>query len=99
MNRERAKELLPIIQAFAEGKEIEYKPEGGVWTPFDSQVCGPEFLSHNQYRIKPNPRYIWLNVYERYASGSYSTKKQADFNAGDGRVGCMKILIEDRWDE
>lgn len=29
MNRQQAKELLPIIQVFAEGKEIEIKTKGG----------------------------------------------------------------------
>ena len=28
MNRQQAKELLPIIQAFAEGKEIMYRNKG-----------------------------------------------------------------------
>jgi hypothetical protein len=28
MNRSEAKELLPIIQAFAEGKEIEFRSKG-----------------------------------------------------------------------
>lgn len=28
MDRQQAKELLPIIQAFAEGKNIEYRSKG-----------------------------------------------------------------------
>lgn len=28
MNREEAKELLPIIQAYADGKKIEYSNDG-----------------------------------------------------------------------
>lgn len=28
MTREEAKELLPVLQAFAEGKEIEYRSKG-----------------------------------------------------------------------
>lgn len=31
MNREQAKELLPIIQAFAEGKTIQVKASDGLW--------------------------------------------------------------------
>ena len=31
MNREQAKELLPIIQAFAEGRPIEFKDSYGKW--------------------------------------------------------------------
>ena len=31
MTREEAKEILPIIQAFAEGKTIEYREYDGEW--------------------------------------------------------------------
>ena len=31
MNRQQAKELLPIIQAFAEGKTIQIKALDGLW--------------------------------------------------------------------
>lgn len=52
MNRERAKELLPIIQAYAEGKEIQTrKHEGYDWCRAD---C-PDFYDNIQYRIKPEP--------------------------------------------
>lgn len=57
MNRERAKELLPIIQALAEGKEIEFfSPNKNGWIPtievFDGQ---------NSYRIKPEPTHRSFN--------------------------------------
>lgn len=57
MTREHAKQLLPIITAFAEGKKIECKFTSGDWVEagdlaFDS--C-PEF-----YRIKPEPRRFWI---------------------------------------
>lgn len=56
MNRERAKELLPIIQAFAEGKDIQAKPPGFGWkTPTD-----PAFFNGDEYRIKPEPREFFL---------------------------------------
>ena len=32
MNRERAKELLPIIQAYAEGKDVQIKLDNGWMT-------------------------------------------------------------------
>lgn len=31
MNRQQVKELLPILQAFAEGKEIQVKSGNGIW--------------------------------------------------------------------
>lgn len=53
MNREQAKELLPLIQAFAEGKTIEYYSNDN-WIELDNIF----FIENVQnYRIKPDPRY------------------------------------------
>ena len=54
MNRERARELLPIIEAFANGEEIESK--------FDQEDSWAEVIvatfemSGYKYRIKPKPK-------------------------------------------
>lgn len=54
MNRTEAKELLPIIQAFAEGKTIEFKNCNGNW-----DNCGNALIPgfHKDYRIKPETKY------------------------------------------
>ena len=53
MTREQAKELLPIIQAWAEGKTIQVK-EHGRWV----ELCIDDFnLCPDMYRIKPEPKY------------------------------------------
>ena len=57
MTREQAKELLPIIKAFAEGKEIQYKNFLDEWTDIEeneglSFICPP-----SDYRIKPQQKY------------------------------------------
>ena len=53
MTKEEAKDLLPIIQAFAEGKTIEYRGLGGEWKAAHT----PTWSSHLFYRIKPEPKY------------------------------------------
>ena len=53
MTREEAKELLPIIKAFAEGKAIQYKTKYVDWIETD---C-PTWVKQSQYRIKPEPKY------------------------------------------
>lgn len=54
MNRERAKELLPVIQAFADGKEIECRVKGkDVW----SVQFYPTWIDDRDYRIKQEPKY------------------------------------------
>ena len=53
MKRTSAKELLPIITAFAEGKEIQFF-HCGVW----SDLLSPKFDKEAfLYRIKPEPKY------------------------------------------
>lgn len=54
MTREEAKELLPIIQAFAEGKTVEFKNRYGNWVNCGN-VLTPGF--HEDFRIKPGPKY------------------------------------------
>ena len=53
MTREEAKELLPIMQAFAEGKTIEFRQYGGAW----KVARTPTWSSSLVYRIKPEPKY------------------------------------------
>ena len=53
MTREEAKELMPIIQAFAEGKTIEYREHVGEW----EEAHTPTWSSRLFYRIKPEPKY------------------------------------------
>ena len=55
MKRKNAKELLPIIQAFAEGKSMQRVNSLGVRSDVTGDVlfyCNPE-----DYRIKPEPEY------------------------------------------
>ena len=55
MNRQQAKELLPIIQAFAEGKTIQVKASDGLWYDSEGEV---NFKADPQmYRIKPESKY------------------------------------------
>lgn len=49
MTREEAKEWLPIIQAFAEGKTIQFRERDIEEPSFDGCV--------NEYRIKPESEY------------------------------------------
>ena len=53
MTKEEAKELLPIIQAYAEGEKIEMLDFKGRWV----KMTNPDFtLSPENYRIKPEYR-------------------------------------------
>ena len=57
ITRENAKELLPILQAFAEGKQIQDKIEG-VTDWVDTDEINFEYEGQKiKYRIKPEPKY------------------------------------------
>ena len=55
MNRQQAKELLPIIQAFAEGKAIQSRYINGSNTWLNDNNLS--FGDGVEYRIKPEPKY------------------------------------------
>lgn len=57
MNRHQAKELLPIIQAFAEGKTIQYRHGDVDWVdvaPYNALSFSDDT---SKYRIKSKPKY------------------------------------------
>ena len=56
MTREQAKELLPIIQAFAEGKHIQWRNHCKNWIDVDERYGLDIEFPSSVYRIKPEYR-------------------------------------------
>ena len=55
MNRQQAKDMLPIIQAFAKGKIIEFRNKSfKEWAEIENPSFDPSITN---YRIKPEPKY------------------------------------------
>ena len=84
MTREEVKELLPIIQAFAEGKKIQFRCKTGEWLNILSEF---DFtLSPDDYRIKPEPKYrpfktqeeCWLEMLKHQPLGWLRSKRIKD---------------------
>lgn len=77
MNRKEAKELMPIIQAFAEGKTIQYYDS--LIDIADWEDCeNPNFENLTyKFRIKPEPTYrpfvnaeeCWLYIDDLFSNG------------------------------
>lgn len=63
MNKQQAKDLTSIIQAFAEGKKIEFRELG---SKYWNELTNPAFnLNIYEYRIKPEPEYrLFVNAEE-----------------------------------
>lgn len=70
MNRERAKELLPILEAYANGEDIQFHDVIG-WSDIGDEGIDPEGLDDDglKFRIKPDkPREFWIDPQNALAS-------------------------------
>lgn len=89
MTRKRAKELLPVIQAWAEGKGVQHRCHVD---PFWHNAENPTWNEDFDYRIKPEPREWWVNVYPGNSAGNlHDTKGSADSHSSDRRIACIKV--------
>ena len=86
MNRKEAAELLPIIQAFSEGKTIQsrcIKGDTSLW--YDDE--DPSFNDDFEYRIKPEPKFrpfnnkeeCWKEMLQHNPLGWFKDKKAKEF--------------------
>ena len=84
MTREEVKELLPLIQAFAEGKQIQDKIEG-VTDWVDTDEINLEYNGQKlKHRIKPEPVYrpfktqeeCWQEMIKHQPFGWVSSKNK-----------------------
>lgn len=53
MTKEETVERIKVMQAFVDGKQIQYKEDDGRW----KDVKDPIWARVNEYRIKPEPKY------------------------------------------
>lgn len=87
MTREQAKELLPLIKAFAEGKTIEELDPNGNWKEAKNPIFTDSLIySCVEYRIKPEPKYrpfktkaeCWKEMGKHPSFGWLKNKKNED---------------------
>ena len=87
MTREEVKEMLPVLQAFAEGKTIEsrcIKGDKSLW--YDDE--DPSFDNDFEYRIKPEPKYrpfsdakeCWEEMQKHQPFGWVKDKKDGHYS-------------------
>jgi hypothetical protein len=92
MNKDNAKNYLPLVQALADGKIIQFLTLQGVYV--DSR--NPDFSAPaSDYRIKPEPMVVWLNEYPGQNiiySDPHDTQSSADDAASPFRSRCVKFV-------
>ena len=59
MNAQNAREYMPLVQALADGRQLQHKNEHGEWVDIETIVC----VAPQKLRIKPEPRTfeLWLD--------------------------------------
>ncbi len=79
-----------VIEAFRNGKQIQARlpgvPDGWVW----SDTTDPAFSLGVDYRIKPEPKKMWVNVYPSYGTVRFS-RQCADAAANSTRIACVEV--------
>lgn len=94
MNYTNAKDYLPLVQALAEGKVIQCQLDELLnWR----DTASPDFtMAPECYRIKPEPREIWVNHYtdSAFDTGPYNSEGQAKrlANAGASQVRYREVI-------
>ena len=88
MDKNNAKDFLPLVQALAEGKTIQYRKLSGEW--IDAPT--PPFHSHpDLYRIKPEPAVLWL-VYDSRDRFRGTFESEAEATKYSGYVTGLRVV-------
>lgn len=93
MTREEAKELLPVLTAWANGEEVQFKVDDAWLNLYDCN-SDPSFSDPARYRVKPKPRTFWVNAYSDGSFGqAHETRRDADTAAiGSRRIDCLELV-------
>ena len=72
--------MINVIQAHMDGKEIQATNSAGGWS--DARFPRWDFIRQG-YRIKPEPKTIWVNEYDNRGKYIYGSKRAAESMAGE----------------
>ena len=95
MKREEAKKLLPIMQAFAEGDEIQYRNNYNEWIDVKTGegVCFTRPSSC--YRIKPEPKYRPFKSQEECWQEMLNHQPFGWIKAPNGELFCIDKVFDE----
>ena len=76
MTPEKAKKLLPIIQAYAEGKPVEFFSKyHACWMP----VLNPTFVSDYKWRVAPEKKWYRVALCTTYTSTADTEEEEKTY--------------------
>jgi len=87
------KEKIEVMKAYDEGKTIEFSPRKSVYSRPKWDFCpNPQWdWIGFEYRVKPEPREWYINMYADGRVHMYDNKSEADWWAGSNRKECVKV--------
>ena len=89
IKREEAKELLPIIQAFADGKHIQWRNHCKNWIDIDERDGLNTEFPLSVYRIKPEPKYRPFKSQEEYWNEMLKHQPFGSLKSKDNEYFCL----------
>lgn len=90
-----AKERLEQLNALSNGKTLQYFSQGsGKWHDSRNSLATmlDVGLTEVLYRVKPEPRVIYINVYKKFKSGPFESQEMADKAALNTRLECVRFV-------
>ncbi len=95
MNAQNAKDYLPLVQALAEGKELQHRLKHRLnIDPKWSDIQDPNFsFPPENYRIKPEPR-RWFISFGQERAIVFTSLARATMQAGSTEVSELVEVVE-----
>ena len=84
--------MIATMQAFKEGKAIQRRHLHGIDAPWIDAPKPSWNWSMFDYRVKPEPRRVWVNMYCNRMGFAHASREQADANAGDVSTECVEFV-------
>lgn len=76
MNKNNARDYLPLVQALADGLVIQYQKTDGTW--IDNVEFSFDWPAR-RYRVKPKPKEVWITEYPNGEVFSHANEESALF--------------------
>lgn len=92
MTKNKLKALLPVMQAWVDGQQVQYKICTGEW----ENISNPSWNIGSEYRIAPVKKKLirYINIYGDYSSNTHVSREAADNWASNARIACVRIEYE-----
>lgn len=86
-----AREHIEVMQAYLDGAKIELRRRDALHAGWQ-EVLEPRWDWQNlEYRVKPEPREFWANIYPDGQMVGHPSRKAADRHRGSNCVECILV--------